>query len=244
MDPSAFGILGTALSALVAALSYWAKTRHERRRATRAVLYYLLEVHHLVNRIHVSRKAFPSEYVAQCRRALASAGKVLSDDDSATLTQGVTLALNAFTANELQALATSIAEPFERALTELSREDPVLAFKLRGRDQLMMIFRKIEASIGGPEKSSYSGKSFEEEYAPLDDFLRGITVAELGRAVKATAWRCDVLTHVQVLLLLRRSTHEEATDNAKTFLKELVDDLVPQLVAAKDSPAPHALHKK
>lgn len=108
MDPASLGVLGTALSAFVAALSYWAKTRHERRRATRAVLYYLLELHHLVNRIHVSLKAFPSEYVAQCRRALAAAGKVLSEDDSESLTQGVTLALNAFTANELQGKRTAI----------------------------------------------------------------------------------------------------------------------------------------
>ncbi|MBM5575321.1 hypothetical protein [Deefgea sp. CFH1-16] len=142
MDPKIIGLLGTALSAIIAALSYWAKTKHERRRATRAVLYYLLEVEHLVRKMHYARN-LPNDCVDEMRRTLEINGLVLTEPDAEAAVEEIGQFLHVFATAEFQNLAATIAEPFEKALVELSREDPFLAFTLRGRDQLVMLPQKL-----------------------------------------------------------------------------------------------------
>lgn len=233
MDPVALGILGAALSGLIAAISYLAKTRHERRRTTRAVLYYLLELHHLVSRIHYGLKHFPEDYIAQCKRAMASKGLVLSDADAAKIDGDLRQVLHAFALAEMHGLSITIAEPLDKALAELSREDPVLAFRLRGKDQLMMLSRKLEATaaaITTPEQPAPS-VPFSQRYAPVGNFVRQATVGELKAAIVATAWRCDLLTHLRVRLLLRSAARAQASGELKQLTADLVEDLVGQLVS-------------
>lgn len=208
MDPKLLAILGTAVSAVIAALSYWAKTRHDRRRATRVVLYYLLEVHHLAQRIQFGLKDFPTRYISYCREALAKRGMTMSDSDAAAVSLGLQQIVRQFTTSESSVLSAALAEPFEKALAELSREDPVLAFKLRGRDQLMLLSRKLDAVIPSvpPADGARPEQSLSVAHPQVDDVLRELTVAELESAIRATAWRCDLVTHLQVILLLRKAT--------------------------------------
>src|SRR4030065_2050911 len=74
MDAKVLGLLGTALSALIAAIGYYAKTKHERRRATRTVLYYLLELYHLTSKMQFCVKQFPAKYAEECTVALNARG--------------------------------------------------------------------------------------------------------------------------------------------------------------------------
>ena len=231
MDPKLLAIIGTAISAAIAALSYWAKTRHDRRRATRVVLFYLLEVHHLARRTHFGLKDFPARYVAYCREALAGRGAVMSDLDAATLSVALQHILRQFTATEVSGLAAALAEPFEKALVELSREDPVLAFKLRGRDQLMLVSRKLDAAVAAIPQADGSNpeQSLNQNHPQVDDVLREITVAELESAIRATAWRCDLVTHLQVILLLRSAAREQSSGSVDDRVKGVADKLIAQL---------------
>lgn len=226
MDPAVLGIVGTGLSAVIASLSYWAKTRHDRRRATRVLLYYLLEMHHYARRL--SFGTFPEEFSAQCKQLLAANGVTLSEADEASLVPHLRQMLNAYIATELQDLATTISNPFDRALAELSREDPVLAFK-RGRDQVMLLSRKLEAvakSATLPDQPQ-SALPFHQELGDFGEFLQEAAVAELVMAIRATAWRCDAITHLRVWLELRNAAQESSMGG----VRELIADQVRQLVS-------------
>jgi len=71
----------------------------------------------------------------------------MSESEAEWLSSGLKQIVRQFTAAESASLSAAMAEPFEKALAELSREDPILAFKLRGRDQLMLLSRKLDAAI-------------------------------------------------------------------------------------------------
>ncbi len=240
MDALLISAIGTALSAFIAAMGYLAKTRHERRRSTRTVLYYLLETHHLVLRLQFGLKHVPKELISRSREALREQSVVLTDADASIILKHLPPLLRELAVGELQALGASIQVPFEQALADLSREDPVLAFKLRGRDQVALLTNRLEPTLtryaealgsGGQTGSSPIGAAVTE------DLVRGLAVTELESAIRSTAWRCDLLTHFLVLRLLRHAKRQERLDDLKQLVSEMVDSLLPILVVMPPKPA-------
>lgn len=241
MDANFFALYAIALSAVFAALSYWAKTRHERRRMTRVVLYHLLEMHHQIRRSHFGLKNYEAEFLKECQRALAENGVAMSGQEAALLKETLAPLLKAYIAQELQSLAAEMSEPFEQALSDLSREDPMLAFMLRGRDQLMMFMRDMESFLAKavPNHAAVLGATPLGALAIFDGVLVPNVVLELEHALKATAWRCDVVTLVRVRLLLRRVTREEHSVRSK-LLADMVDQMIPLALAEHRAVAPLA----
>ncbi|WP_305639203.1 hypothetical protein [Polaromonas sp.] len=228
MDLKDLGILGGALSAVIAALSYWAKTRHERRRATRTALYYLLEVHHLVRRLRVATNNLASQIVQDIRTALEERGSSIAEAEVASASEQLKPVMRDFMHAQLEELSTDIRDPFAKALADLAKEDPILAFRLRGRDRLLLLSQNIDAIAAQASAQAVAiGNAERATPGPnVDGFLLDATVSELEHAVRATAWRCDIFTHLGVMLLLRRTAREETGD-----LRELVADMVKKVVS-------------
>jgi hypothetical protein len=198
MDPLEISALGGAGSALVAAASYWAKTNHDRRRATRAVLYYLLELHHVLYRVRAAGKALESELVAALNVACEVRAIRL---DQAELLAAVAKAkpiLNSFGRRQIEAMVAASAGAFEKALADLARENPVLAFRLRGRDQVTMLHQKLQSFFGGEQGGVLTDvESSAAQWAQIDELFDELAIEELRSAIRATAWGCDVVTHIK-----------------------------------------------
>jgi hypothetical protein len=224
MDLKDLGVLGGAVSAVIAAISYWAKTRHERRRATRTALYYLLEAHHLVRRINFATNHFLNEL----RAAFVAGGVAITDAELTSVTEQMTPLMRGFMQAPLEELSTEIRAPFATALADLAKEDPVLAFELRGRDKLLLLSQNIDAmvsqaltqavEIGDGERSATRSN--------FDAFLLDTAASELESAIRSTAWKCDLVTHIRVKLLLTRTARNEVGK-----LREFVADMVKKLVS-------------
>lgn len=238
MDPKDLGILGAACSAIVAALSYWAKTRHERRRATRTVLYYLLELHHVVHRLRAASKALDSEFIRELTTAFHSRGVTISESDATAALELVGPLISEFGRVQIEGTVAAITNEFSKGLADLAREDPILAFRLRGRDQLMLLPQKIQGFVA--QNSSEDMSATEENrdnMSSLDDLLLRLAIEELHSAIRATAWNCDLLTHVRTTLLLRRSAREESSGELKEIVTRFVDDYTSSLGRKSTLPA-------
>ncbi len=210
-----------AISAFVAACAYWAKTRHERRRATRTALYYLLELHYLVHRLLVVAKAGPEPLVRQITAALKKHGRPVTDAESEEATKGFQPLIQVFIQTRLDELSVETREPFAKALADLAKEDPILAFKLRGRDKLLTLSQNLQSMM---QKASLQAPA---SVAGMDAYILKEAASDLDHALKTTAWRCDIFTHVLVWLRLRKVAFNKPGE-----LEEFYEELAEQAVAA------------
>jgi hypothetical protein len=237
MDLKDLGILGGAGSAAIAAISYWAKTQHERRRATRIALFYLLEAHHLARRLNVATNHLVAEFVKELKTAHEKGGSSITEAEATSATEQIEPLMRDMLRSMLEELSTDIRDPYAKALTELAREDPILAFKLRGRDQLLLISQNIDAFIA--QASAHAVAIEHAEPAKpgqrLNAFLIDTMVTELDHAVRLTASRCDLLTRVQVLLLLRRTARREVGE-LREFVTDMVKKVLPTEVLIQPQP--------
>lgn len=224
MDLKDLGVLGGAVSAVVAAISYWAKTRHERRRATRTALYYLLEAHHLVRRINAANKHLPNEL----RAAIEASGGAITDAELTSVMEQMKPLMRGFMQAPLEELSTEIRVPFATALADLAKEDPVLAFELRGRDKLLLLSQNIDAMVGQALAQATEIGDAERSAARsnFDAFLLDTAATELDSAIRSTAWKCDLVTHLRVKLLLARTARNEVGQ-----LREFLADMLNQVVS-------------
>lgn len=232
-DLKDLGFLGGALSALVAAVSYWAKTRHERKRATRTILYHLLELHHVVHRVTGASTILEGELIQQVRAELASRGLTLDESQARSALQEAAPVLRAFGRNELAQAATSVGLAFSNALADLAREDPVLAFRLRGRERLLLLPDAIEAA----SQNQVRDVSTQGDAQMLHDVLLRMSLDDLRAAIRATAWRCDVVTHVRTLLLIRKAECEEESEELKALAARVVHEFIARCTISAQVPS-------
>ncbi|EWS52965.1 MULTISPECIES: hypothetical protein [unclassified Methylibium] len=236
MDAQLLGLAGTALSALIAALSYRGKIRHERRRSTRTVLFYLLEVHHFLSRGVLSISTFPKQYIDRIVGLLSERGISVSEAEASCLPAQIQAALRLLMQSELTKLSAAISEPFQAALRELSRDDPVLAFDLRGKEAVSGISDLFEA-LGGktiqPDMIADDIAKASALMCFLDDQMRSMAAAEVERCIRSTAWRCDLVTHYRVRRHLQKASSlrclEEISPDVSALIVALADQIATQI---------------
>jgi hypothetical protein len=124
MDPKDLSALGGAGSALIAALSYWAKSRHERRRAATTVLYYLLELHHVVHRIGTASKSLERELVHAFKAACQSRGIAFNESEVTAAMKQAEPLISSLGRVQLEGVVADSASAFASALADLAREKP------------------------------------------------------------------------------------------------------------------------
>lgn len=236
MDAQIVSLLATALGALIAALSYSGKIRHERQRSTRTVLYYLLEIHHFLSRSSLGITSFPKEYLRRITQLLHERGVQISPADAAALPIQLESVLRIWMQSELIKLKTSISVPFEKALHELSRDDPVLAFDLRGKEAISNISELFELLGSNPRLGVLEGEdavNAKTLMSSLDKSVSSLQIADLVRCIHCAAWRCDLLTNFRVRRRLSKAAAVRSLDDIgpdiSAFIAEMADEIALQI---------------
>lgn len=238
MQPIELSALTGAGSAVLAALSYWAKTNHERRRVTRTVLYYLLELLHVTHRVRAALLQLESELIQELRVAHESRNLPFNENEATAAFAAARPHLATFGSKQLEGTVSDSAEAFSKALSDLARENPVLAFRLRGRDQITLLRQKIEDFVAAaPVVDSQQTNSSELQLAQLDPLMFAFAEEELRRAIRATLWGCDVVTHFRTIRLLRAVSKEKTSGEFKGVVKGIVESYVGSLVGQSSSPS-------
>jgi hypothetical protein len=220
VDPQVLGLLGTAVSAAVAALGYRGKLRHERRRTTRVVLYYLLEMHDRVGRLQRIARDLPLQAPTAIKSILEKQGHRVSSQDLLTANALLTPKLRDFAATQMDELRLEVIEPYRRALAELAKDDPILAFRLKGQEVLNLHAKQVVGMISqaiaeDPNASPELPSVLEQE---LSHFARESVLKDLALVTRKTAWKCGFWTYLAASRRLEFQERRLATQDLDTQL--------------------------
>jgi hypothetical protein len=204
LDPKTLAILGSALSALIAALGYYAKTRQERLRTTRSVLFQLLEMRHQLAILQYMSGKFLKDYLAACQSILGPKGVNLSAADMDSIETVGRKHFRRFATKQLMQLNEDVFKPYKAALEQLAKDEPVLAFRLRGKESFMARTPAAEALFDIPLDDNVSALAHEIKTAmvsDIEDLVRESTLEDITEATKMVALQCGLLTYAETWLV-------------------------------------------
>jgi len=141
MDPkitaALIGSFGIFLSASLAYVGFAYKSRLEIKRSARKVLFLLLEIRHETIRSMFDPKDAADKYFEYMSERMEEKGYPMGDADSNNpLREVITTHFeNMFSAMKVD-IHTRLLEPFDDSLSEFSTINPVLAYRLRGKEKL------------------------------------------------------------------------------------------------------------
>lgn len=234
MSPEFYALLGTAASAAIAALGYLWKNWYERRRTTRTVLYHLLEIHHRVARFHFGMKHYPQEHIDRCTEVLKQRGFQLDVATLETLRLMISDSVRNLALAEIRELKLRLVEPFDKALTDLAKDDPLLAFELRGKDDIASIGDKLEKAMPGLLSTEEVSVDLATQLAklrePIEDFERTASLDALDRCIRMTASSCGIFTRFKVHRHLKAARNVEVLDDIEPGFGRKAEELFERFV--------------
>lgn len=223
-------ILGIAVGAFMGGVGYWLKLSFERSRTARVVLYHLLEIRRLAVRESMVPDRLITEMFDRLSAECKAQGLPLPDDL-------MEAALHPVIETVVKAKALGLedgADPaeFEKALTALAGDYPVLAHRVRANRRLHEF---IETAMEGTDevkeivRHSLDGNpfaglvdAFTDEISDdgIEDFL-----SDLDADIYAVAYQCGYLTRWRTWCWLRKmkkaSINEIQQEDVDAFMGKL-----------------------
>ncbi len=194
------GVGGVSVGAFLGGVGYYLKSRNERQQTQKLVLYHLLELRHLLKSSYADPKDITEEYINHCKAFFIKKGM----GDDAEFPESFKSLIEQHMGNLLEAMKPRIDDSFilsyESALKELCKADPVLAFKLRGRDRITEILRaqkeytenflvNIQAE-SSDDVNQFLAKQMDEAGSKvLQELIR-----DIDKDISLVSWKCSVLT--------------------------------------------------
>ena len=145
-------ILAVGIRAALGVSGYLYKVWADKVKSRKLVLFYLLEIHYVLKIIPVSTDGLVERYLEYCKGLLKNAGFPIDEKYDEMMEQLAPL-LSKYFENLFSAIPKSFdvqfQESFDSSLEALAKDNPVLAYKLKGRQ----CFEKISQAV-----KSYSGE--------------------------------------------------------------------------------------
>ena len=142
-----FGLLGISLGSFLAGIGYYLTSRRMRLHSKRNVLFHLLEIRHQIKTSYFNPQEITDEYFNHCAEHFKKVGLATDEKvpvEISELIKGhIQSLINAFRPN----IDSGFLQSFEESLKLLCIDDPVLAYKLRGREKLVEVLDAQENYI-------------------------------------------------------------------------------------------------
>lgn len=134
---SLLGLLGIVIAALLAGAGYLYRAAADSKKGRRRVLYYSLEIRYAAATALFDPKRATEEYIQHLihrfsRRGIPVVYEQIPDAAKATIASFFETIVTELRRDMLDRLIA----PYEIALLEMAAEDPVTAYRLRGREKL------------------------------------------------------------------------------------------------------------
>lgn len=194
------GLGGISLGAFLAGLGYYLKSRTERLKNKKLVLYHLLEIRTLVKAAFADPKEITESYLNYCESFFRKNGFIddnkISDNLKAIIEQHLSNILVAMTPK----IDDVFAQSFESALTELCKTDPILAFKLRGKDrvgELLHSQKSYTESFSNfiqPDTNMHLRDFASRQMSNASSSATESLIRDFDKDILEVAWGCSVIT--------------------------------------------------
>ncbi|TDF41704.1 hypothetical protein EYS14_02310 [Alteromonadaceae bacterium M269] len=164
-----FGIFFTTSCATV---GYFYKVKQDRKKSAKTVLYLLLEIRYSLLRAVFNPAEATNKYITYVDKKLQEKGvdPGLKSNDVTELVNQIKQMVTPFFTDVVESqtadIRANLLEPYEAALNELAKDNPVLAYTLKGHQY-------IEKML--PHKRNY----LENVHSLLDEFIKESWVKEV-----------------------------------------------------------------
>jgi hypothetical protein len=131
-------LLGLCVTAILGSIGYFYKVRMEEKKSGRKVLYFLLETRHAIRTTLFNPSEMTEQYINACIEKLRARGLPFESDKSTE--ESLFPLIHSLFSNLADAAKTDIEhkllEPLNQSLLEFATVNPVLAYKLTGKEKL------------------------------------------------------------------------------------------------------------
>lgn len=191
-------LAGIGLGALLSGIGYALKIRSERLSAKRLVLFYLLEIRAAVLTEYVTARRLTAIYLQICNAFWEKKGVSDIAGPLESIKDLVETHFSRLLGSIKPNLDHGFLERYEQALMNLAQNDPVLAYRLRGREGLVAA-TKAQQDYISTFSASDSLLALGQLQKPLATIIdnkheeAAAGVLELiDRDIRKTAWGCGV----------------------------------------------------
>ncbi|EKF9742306.1 hypothetical protein [Vibrio cholerae] len=183
---SMFTLLGIVLAAIIATSSYLLRWKHEYRKSARRALYLLLQIRNSAIDSIFSPADATEAYIEHLLKIFKEKGIPASKDD---VNEEMTTLISNHFQNLIDAIRQEIEgstlEQYEKALYELSAQNPVLAYQLQGKEKFQKLLDITQ---------TYNKNVLDE--------LNGQVSAELALSLASTAASFEPEVQAEVIDIL------------------------------------------
>lgn len=212
-DPKIASLVAGAFSSLVAAFGYRAKVKHETRRTTKLTLFLLLEIRHHVYRFHEACETIPEQYITKMKHFLEKEGLVISNTEYVDGMKVIKPYLKELAAKQLDLAMIELTPIYIQTLSDLAKEDPILAYKLKGEECItgtMKIAKEHMDRVFLLDNKQTSLAFKDSIHTEFENIFTRKSIHELTSAIKMTALKCSIFTYLRCRLLLKGKTLKQS----------------------------------
>jgi hypothetical protein len=231
------GLAGISLGALLSGIGYFMKSRAERLQVKRNVLFHLLEIRFLLVSSYEDPRKITESYIELCKRCFEKAG--LGADEGPP--ESLKMLIENHLKNVIEAVKPKIESDFissyENSLKDLSKDDPVLAYRLRGRenlkeflqaqDEYISSFEELDLFKENPFMADVLSDQFDEASRSSMEKL----ILDINSDVSLVSRKCGIGHWWSCRKIIRRNM-EPTNCFDEVELEKALDSLLVQIVEA------------
>ena len=201
-------IAGIALGSVIRGIGYFYQVRAERLKTTKETLYYLLEFRAHLKASSFSPTDLSTAYFSICRDFFKKKHIVEGD-----IPEQLELLLNQMFASIIEKVTPNISSEFlaayEKSLKALANDNPVLAYKLRGKEAYSGMFEMVDEyfehikAIDEFKNDSLIPELMNRQIGQVSDWGFNEQLEQTDLDITLVAKRCDLRTRWEVRKILK-----------------------------------------
>lgn len=201
-------VAGIALGSVIRGIGYFYQVRAERLKTTKETLYYLLEFRAHLKASSFSPTDLSAEYLSICRDFFKKKHIIESD-----IPEQLDLLLNQMFTSIIEKVTPNISSEFlaayEASLKALANDNPVLAYKLRGKEAYSGMFEMIDEyferikAIDEFKSDNLIPELMDRQIGQVSDWGFNEQLEQTDLDITLVAKRCDLRTRWEVRKILK-----------------------------------------
>lgn len=208
---SGIGLAGILLSALMSSYGYLYRAKAEQKRNSRKVLYTLLEIRFSIMRSLISPIDATTKYIEYLIERFAKIGIVLYENDfpkelRINIQEHLTDVIN----SSIKNIEIELKVEYEQALSLMAAENPVLAYRLRGKEVIEKILGhtnsclvQMEDYISSYEADKWLKDVFVKTSAEVKEQVANQVVKTLNSDVSNLSKVCGFSDHKSAMKAIK-----------------------------------------
>lgn len=233
IDAKIFTALGGVVSAFIAAIGYHTKVKHETKRTTKEILFLIMEMRYQIKRFLDTKTNVSKEYIDHLKPFLEQEGHKISDLKQKELIDLLQPYIREMAIQQLENDMREAIPLYAKALSDLAKEDPLLAYNLKGKENIIIAFKMVKEHMDRIPMTNTNINTIEIKNSLQSDFetlFTSTALLDLTDAAKKVARRCGTATYLKCTSILKKTHHTDTPEpmNINMLLRKIAKSTTDQ----------------